>query len=159
MLLSSTLISLLLPLLTSSTPLSPQAANAGAASVNKPAVQAQGPAAVGKPQSEGQTTFDGVSLAAIPVKQTTAAITSSAISRSGWSVTCDSSQGGNGCNLAIDGNNNTFWHSQYGPTTVQLPHFIQVDMKTAQSIQQVSLEPRQDGVNNGHIGQHIIAVR
>lgn len=159
MLLSSTLISLVLPLLTSANPLSPQAANAGAASGNKPAPQVDSPVAAGKPQSEGKTTFDGVSLAAIPQKQATAAIVSSAIDRSGWSVTCDTAQNGNGCNLAIDGNNNSFWHSEYSPTLVPLPHFITIDMKTAQSIQKVTLEPRQDGNNNGHIGQHIIAVR
>ena len=157
--LSQALVSLALPFLTSSTPLSPEAANAGPASVNKPAVAAVAPAAVGKPSSEGETTFDGVSLAAIPAKQSTATIVSSAISRTGWTVTCDSAQAGNACNLAIDGSNNTFWHSEYSPTLVPLPHYIQVDMQTPQSIQQVSLEPRQDGNNNGHIGQHIIAVR
>ena len=156
---SYTLVTLALPYLTASTPLSPQAANAGAASVNKAPVQAQAPESVGKPTTEGKTTFDGVSLAAIPQKASTAAIVSSAINRNGWTVTCDTAQNGNACNLAIDGNNNTFWHSEYNPVLVQFPHFITIDMKTAQSIQQVTLEPRQDGTNNGHIGQHTIQVR
>lgn len=159
MLYSSALVSLLLPFLTSSSPLSPDAANNGAASVNKPAIQAIAPVAVGKPQTEGQTTFDGASLAAIPAKLATPVIISSAINRNGWTVTCDTAQDGNPCSSAIDGSNDTFWHSEYSPALVQLPHFIQVDMKTSQLIERVTLEPRQDGNNNGHIGQHIISVR
>ena len=159
MLFTQTLLALALPFLTSSSPLSPEAANAGAANVNKPAVNAVSPQSVGKPASEGSTTFDGVSLDAIPQKETTATIVSAAINRSGWTVTCDSAQSGNPCTNAIDGSNNTFWHSEYSPTLVPLPHYILIDMKTAQLIERVTLEPRQDGNNNGHIGQHIITVR
>ena len=159
MLFSQALITLALPFLTSSSPLSPEAANAGAASVQQPSVNAVSPQSQGKPSSEGSTTFDGVSLAAIPQKESTAVITSSAISRTGWTVTCDSAESGNPCTNAIDGNNNTFWHSEYSPTLVPLPHYIEIDMKTAQLIERVTLEPRQDGNNNGHIGQHIIAIR
>ena len=156
---SRALVALALPFLTSSTPLSPQAANAGAASINKPEVQAVAPAAVGKPNSEGQTTFDGVSLAAIPQQKSTAAITSSAISRTGWTVTCDSAESVDPCSAAIDGNANTFWHSEYTPVLQPLPHYILVDMKTAQLIERVTIEPRQDGKPNGHIGGHTIQVR
>ena len=156
---SQALITLALPFLTSSSPLSPEAANAGAGSVNKPAVNAVAPQSVGKPSSEGSTTFDGVSLDAIPQKQSTAAIVSSAINRGGWTVTCDTAQAGTPCTNAIDGNNNTFWHSEYSPVLTQLPHYIRIDMGTAQLIESVTLEPRQDGNNNGHIGQHIIAIR
>ena len=157
--LSRAFVTLALPFLTASTPISPEAANAGANSVSKPQVQAIGPQAQGKPTSEGQTTFDGVSLAAIPQQLSTAQVTSSAISRTGWTVTCDSAQNGNPCTNAIDGNANSFWHSEYSPVLTQLPHTMTIDMKTAQLIERVTIEPRQDGNPNGHIGGHQIQVR
>lgn len=132
-------------------PLSAEAANAG--SVAAPAV------AHGKPSSEGITTFDGVSLAAIPEKPSVAAVTAGAISQTGWTATADSAQTGNPASAAIDGDNSTFWHSQYTPNLDQLPHTITIDMKQAFLVGSITYLPRQDGNNNGHIGQHIISFR
>ena len=132
-------------------PLSPEAANAGA--VAAPAV------ADGKPSSEGVTTFDGVSLAAIEEKPSVAAIVAGAISQSGWTATADSAQAGNPASDAIDGNNSTFWHSEYSPVLTQLPHTLTIDMKSAYDIGSITYLPRQDGNNNGHIGEHVISCR
>ena len=132
-------------------PLSPEAANAG--SVAAPA------AAQGKPKSEGVTTFDGVSLDTIQEKPSVADITAGAISQSGWTATADSSEAGNQPSAAIDGSNSTFWHSEYSPTLVPLPHTITIDMKSSYLVGSITYLPRQDGNNNGHIGQHVISFR
>ena len=132
-------------------PLSPEAANAGSASA--PA------GADGKPSSEGVTTFDGVNLAAIEEKPSVAAVTAGAISQSGWTATADSAQAGNPASYAIDGNNSTFWHSEYSPTLTQLPHIITIDMQASYLVGSITYLPRQDGNNNGHIGQHVISFR
>ncbi len=132
-------------------PLSPAAANAG--SVAAPAV------AKGKPASEGVTTFDGVSLAAIQEKPSVAAVTAGAISQTGWTATADSAQVGNPASAAIDGGNTTFWHSQYSPNLDPLPHMITIDMKQSYLVGSITYLPRQDGNNNGHIGQHVISFR
>lgn len=142
---------LLFPTLSFQSPLSPEAANAGAVAV--PAK------AQGKPSSEGVTTFDGVSLAAIAEKPSIAAITAGAISQSGWTATADSAQVGNPASAAIDGNNSTFWHSEYSPTLVPLPHTITIDMQQAYLVGSITYLPRQDGTPNGHIGQHVISFR
>lgn len=148
----------LLPLLSTANPISPQAANAGA---NAPQNNVAAAPAVssGKLSSEGATTFDGVSLAAIPAMQSAAVITSGAISRTGWTVTCDSYQPGNECIKAIDGDNTTLWHTQFNPSVVPLPHSIIINMQQSYLIGSVTYEPRQDGGSNGNIGQHTIAVR
>ena len=132
-------------------PLSPEAANAG--NLAAPMV------AQGKPASEGKTTFDGVNLAAISEKPSAAAVIAGAISQSGWTATADTAQSGNPASYAIDGNNSTFWHSEYSPTLVQLPHQITIDMKQSYLVGSITYLPRQDGNNNGHIGQHVISFR
>ena len=132
-------------------PLSPQAANAGA--------QSNPPSAQGKPSSEGSTTFDGQSLAKIPSAPSAAQVQAAGISQAGWTVTVDSAQAGNPGTNAIDGSNTTFWHTQYSPTTAALPHMITIDMKQSYTIGSFTYLPRQDGSLNGNIGGHIISVR
>lgn len=131
-------------------PISPEAALAGGTA---------DPAAQKKPASEGVTTFDGVSLAAIPAKAATAQVVAAAISRTGWTCTVDSAQAGNPCTNVLDGDGTTFWHSQYSPTTVALPHQITIDMKASFLVGAITYEPRQDGNSNGNIGQHVISFR
>ncbi|KAI0512508.1 hypothetical protein F5B22DRAFT_305212 [Xylaria bambusicola] len=80
------------------------------------------------------------------------------ISRSGWTVSADSSQPGNEAAKAIDGDSSTFWHSAYSPTIAPLPHYFQVDMKKSYVINGISYQPRQDGSSNGNIGQHTVTV-
>ena len=131
-------------------PLSAQAANAGA---NSNAASAQG-----KLASEGTTTFDGVSLAAIQAAPAPEAVMASAasISQTGWTVVCDTAQASNPCGNAINGNMNDFWHSEYTPTLAPLPHTITVDMKQSYTVGSITYLPRQDGQSNGNIGQHTI---
>ena len=107
----------------------------------------------------GVATLDGVALSNIPTKPSTAQVVSAAVDRSVWSVVCDSFQPGNECANAIDGNANTFWHTEWDPVNAPLPHSITIDMKESFLVGNITIEPRQDGNSNGHIGQHIIALR
>ena len=132
-------------------PLSPQAANAGAAAV-PPSVQ-------GKPSSEGVSTFDGQALAKIPSAPSVAQVQAAGISQAGWTVTVDSAQDGSPGTNAVDGNTNTFWHTEYSPTVAALPHTITVDTQTTNLIGSITYLPRQDGSLNGNIGQHVISIR
>lgn len=133
-------------------PLSPDAANAGM-------VQGKTAAALGKPVSEGITTFDGVALSNIEAKPAREAMVANANPRSGWTCTADSSQQNFPCDNVLDGDTNTFWHTMYAPTVAPLPHSITLDMKSASTIGSISYTPRQDGNSNGRIGQHVISVR
>lgn len=132
-------------------PLSPQAANAGAAS-NPPSAQ-------GKPSSEGVTSFDGQALAAIPAAPSAAEVQAAGISQAGWTVTVDSAQAENPGSAAIDGSDTTLWHTEFNPTVANLPHTITIDMKQSYLVGSITYLPRQDGSLNGNIGQHIISVR
>ncbi|KAL8776847.1 MAG: hypothetical protein Q9213_008108 [Squamulea squamosa] len=82
----------------------------------------------------------------------------SQIDRTGWTVSVDSFQTGtnNEAAKAIDGNTGTFWHTQWMPTTVALPHTITLDMKKTYNVNGLTYLPRQDGTLNGNIGQHLI---
>ena len=134
-------------------PISAEAANAGASS-NSAAAQ-------GKLSTEGTSTYDGVALAAIPAAPAAAQVISAAISQAGWTITVDSQNTGtnNLGTLAIDGNTSTFWHSQYSPTLINLPHTATIDMKSVYLVGSITYLPRQDGNPNGNIGQHIISLR
>ena len=132
-------------------PISPEAANGGAAAASTP----------GKPASEGVTTLDGVPLAGIPVAPAPEdVITSDAsISQAGWTVTADSAQDGNPATDAIDGDTTTFWHTEFSPDLVQLPHNIVIDMGASYLVGSITYLPRQDGGSNGNIGQHVVQLR
>ena len=90
-------------------------------------------------------------LAAQPMGATT-------ISRTGWTITCDSSYVANPCSYAIDGNTSTFWHTDYANSDPPPPHMLTVDMKTAKVINGISSLPRQDDNNHGVIAQHQVFV-
>ena len=132
-------------------PLSQEAANLG--SQTAPQVSN------GKLSSEGKTTFDGVSLASIKEKPSVQAVTAGAITRTGWTATADSAQGGYPASNVLDGNNATFWHTVYTPSVAPLPHQITIDMTTSNLIGSITILPRQDGTLNGNIGEHVISVR
>ncbi|KAL8772295.1 MAG: hypothetical protein Q9209_002507 [Squamulea sp. 1 TL-2023] len=89
---------------------------------------------------------------------TTVPFVVSQIDRTGWTVTVDSFQTGtnNEAAKAIDGNTGTFWHTQWMPTTMALPHTITLDMKKSYNVNGLTYLPRQDGTLNGNIGQHLI---
>lgn len=107
----------------------------------------------------GVATLDGIPFSKIPSKLSTAEVTSAGINRSTWSAFCDSFQPGNECANAIDGKPDTFWHTAFDPIDAPLPHCITINMKQSYLVGNVTIEPRQDGNSNGHIGQHTIALR
>ncbi|MCJ1462058.1 hypothetical protein MMC07_000658 [Pseudocyphellaria aurata] len=112
----------------------------------------------GVPESEGETTIDGVPIADIPKLSDSQAARPFALvanDRAGWTVTADSSQPGNGPENVLDGNANSIWHTRYNPDAPQ-PHYITIDMKSARYVNGLSYQPRQDGSPNGNIGQHKI---
>jgi len=131
-------------------PISPQAAQAGA-------VAAGG--AAGKPASEGVSKFDGQALSKIQAAPAPAAVMAAAISQNGWTVTADSAQDGNPATDAIDGNTNTLWHTEFNPVLAALPHAITINMAGPYLIGSITYLPRQDGGSNGNIGQHVIQIR
>lgn len=141
---------ILLPTTVFTKPITPQAANAGAALTN---IQTNG-----KLSTEGKTTFDGVNLAAIPAKPSVAQVVAGAITRTGWTATADSEQAGNPASNVLDGDTTTFWHTEYNPALAQLPHTITINMQQSYLVGSVTYLPRQDGPN-GNIGQHIISLR
>ena len=51
-----------------------------------------------------------------------------ALPSSGWTATASDQVSSNPASYAIDGNTATFWHSNYKPTPVPLPHSITIDM-------------------------------
>jgi len=78
------------------------------------------------------------------------------ISQSGWTCVVDSSQPGNPCQFAFDGNPDTFWHTEWTPVEAPLPHTITIDLHAVYNVDGLTYLPRQDGLSNGNIGQHQI---
>ena len=85
-----------------------------------------------------------------------AAVNGNTISQSGWTDVVDSFEPGNGGYLAIDGNPNTFWHTEWTPVEVPLPHTITINLQAVYNVDGLTYLPRQDGLSNGNIGQHQI---
>ena len=54
--------------------------------------------------------------------------------------------------FAIDGDVNTFWHTEWGFPTDPLPHEFTVDLGTPEIITGFAYTARQDGSPNGRIG-------
>ena len=74
------------------------------------------------------------------------------IDKSAWKViSVDSYQGGNEANLAIDGNNSTFWHTAWGSNEPKHPHTIVIDMATNYNVTAITYLARQDGNQNGMV--------
>ena len=88
------------------------------------------------------------------------AMTTSAqvLSRTGWTITtsseCDDSGSGHAAAI-IDGNNNTFWHTNWGggnasgDTSKRMPQFFQVDLGSEQEFQTIGYMPRTQLDANG----------
>ena len=88
------------------------------------------------------------------------AMTTSAqvLPRTGWTITtsgeCDDSGSGHAAAI-IDGNNNTFWHTNWGgynasgDTSKRLPQFFQVDLGSEQEFQTIGYMPRTQLDANG----------
>lgn len=73
-----------------------------------------------------------------------------------WVITADSSQNGYPPAAAFDNNPATFFHSEYSPVLVPLPHTFTIDMTAVFVVNGLTYLPRQDGNPNGNIGQHKI---
>ena len=82
------------------------------------------------------------------------------INRTGWTLTVDSFQTGTNNEAAklLDGDTGTFWHTQWMPSAVPLPHTVTLDMKKSFNVNGLTYLPRQDGSSNGNIGQHSIQI-
>ncbi len=84
------------------------------------------------------------------------------ISKQGWSIVdCSSEQNANGnesAEAAIDGNNNTIWHTRYSGPKGTAPHFITIDMGHEHEIAGFQATPRSDHSTNGLIRNYIFEV-
>lgn len=71
------------------------------------------------------------------------------VDKSDWSiVSYDSQQGGNElAAYAIDGNENTIWHTSYSGTPPECPHELVIDMKQTYRVTSFSYKGRKDGSN------------
>lgn len=80
--------------------------------------------------------------------------------RSDWTITADGWNTDNGTGKVeaiIDGNTNTYWHSDYTNNNQDMPHWFMVDMKKAQKVGAVGIVTRQAAVGvNGHIKDYEI---
>jgi len=55
---------------------------------------------------------------------------------------------------AFDGLSSTFWHSKYTGGTDSLPHELEIDLGATYNLTGMSYLPRQDGNDNGLVGQY-----
>lgn len=108
----------------------------------------------GQPDGEGVTKIDGVPIENIPTGQRATAFAQVASDRTGWIATADSFQPGSEPQHVLDGDANTIWHTAY--TNAPLPHQITIDMLTPRYINALTYQPRQDGNQNGNIGEHAV---
>jgi YVTN family beta-propeller protein len=77
----------------------------------------------------------------------------SALSRNGWTVVADTAQLPEyGADRAIDGNANSFWHTQFA-SAAPMPHSLQLDLGAPTALTGLRYLPRQDG-SNGSIRQY-----
>jgi phospholipase C len=68
-----------------------------------------------------------------------------------------SSEDGKGAN-AVDGNTETFWHTQWGDDNPATPHEIIIQLDPATKIKGVTYLPRQDGGDHGNIKEYEVYV-
>ena len=80
------------------------------------------------------------------------------LSPAGWTATASDQSSSYPAKNAIDGNNATFWHSQYSPSVLPLPHSITIDMHATNYVSGLTYLPRQDQSANGTIGQYSISI-
>lgn len=88
------------------------------------------------------------------------------LDRTGWKITtsgeCDDSGTGH-ASAIIDGNNNTYWHSNWGggngsgDNTSTLPQFFQIDLGSEQEFNTLAYMPR-SGLSNGTVQNYKVYV-
>lgn len=87
------------------------------------------------------------------------------LSRSGWSVTVsgETASDGGGKNTIIDGNINSYWHSNYkgnnsaGDESQKLPQFFVIDLGSVQEFNKIGYRPRV-GLHNGYVKEYKVFV-
>lgn len=87
------------------------------------------------------------------------------LSRTGWSVTVsgETASDGGGKNTIIDGNNNSYWHSNYkgnnsaGDESQVLPQFFVIDLGSVQEFNKIGYKPR-IGLHNGYVKEYKVFV-
>jgi len=77
--------------------------------------------------------------------------------RDGWRVAADSVETDGAAELAIDGDPDTFWHTQYRAQRDEHPHAIVVDMGEVLSFDGVAYLPRQES-DSGRVGRYRVKV-
>ena len=76
-----------------------------------------------------------------------------------WSVDSEEVAAEDGAaSNAIDGNPDTYWHTQYGSSTPLPPHDLRISLGGRYDISGLRYLPRQDGSDNGRIRQYAIYV-
>lgn len=81
------------------------------------------------------------------------------INRSTWKVlSYDSQHAGNEASKAIDGNFNTFWHTEYSGSTPKYPHQLVIDMNKTYNVTGFTYTARGDGQENGMIKEYEVYV-
>lgn len=76
---------------------------------------------------------------------------SQSLSRKGWKLAVDSAEPGQGPNHAIDGNPETYWHTEFTDNKPAHPHELVIDLGEAQTFAAMALLPRQDS-DSGRVG-------
>ena len=74
------------------------------------------------------------------------------LNKSAWKlVSADSQHNENAARLAFDGNNSTFWHTEWGANEPTHPHTLIVDMAKTYMVTAFTYLARQDGNQNGMV--------
>ena len=74
------------------------------------------------------------------------------VKKSTWKlVSVDSYHGGNEATKAFDGDNSTYWHTDWGTNEPTCPHTLIVDMVKTYQIKAFTYLARQDGQSNGMV--------
>lgn len=87
------------------------------------------------------------------------------LDRTGWSVTVsgETASDGGGKNTIIDGNNNSYWHSNYkgnssaGDESQVLPQFFVIDLGSVKEFNKIGYMPR-IGLHNGYVKEYKVFV-
>ncbi|WP_338118073.1 discoidin domain-containing protein [Streptomyces coryli] len=78
--------------------------------------------------------------------------------RTGWTATAsdeETTAQNNRAALALDGDDDTMWHSKWSGTPAPLPHHITIDMKSSRTVSALTYQPRKSGAN-GRIGAYTV---
>ena len=76
------------------------------------------------------------------------------IAQAGMTVTATSSQPTYEPGKAIDGDPNTFWHTEFSPDKANLPQAITLNLGQVYILSSLTYLPRQDGNGNGRITEY-----